>query len=105
MGMLMREFEFNCPFCGENFITYVPEDKLKQVMTRNTLITDIFNGYNHVYTEIFKTRQCSRCQQELFNNDENTEIEVFDVKCDAPNNEKEQLEHIITKMAEQCDRM
>ena len=104
----MREFDFTCPFCGSNRITYVEPSKLQKVLSRSELMQNIFPGYDTTYREIFISKICSDCQKDAFKNPDEEDIkanyEIFDVEEHASEADKDRLRTNIIEMAENSSR-
>lgn len=98
--MELIRYEFKCPFCGENEVTFISKDKLEEVRSREKLIQEIFppHVFSATYREIFVSKICSKCQADTFNNPESLE-KPFDVNIDD-NKAVENLEARIAEMYE-----
>ena len=64
----LRRHEFKCPFCGEERVTFIAEDKLNEIKSREKLMQEIFNPeyFDATYREIFISGICSECQSFTF---------------------------------------
>lgn len=98
--MNLIDYEFNCPFCGKSYMTFIEKDKLQAILSRSDLIQNILPGCNATYREIFISKICSKCQVDTFRDpdapvDPDEKIEIFDVEINAPNKD---IEHVKTKI-------
>lgn len=77
--MNLERFEFSCPFCGEEKVTFITRKKLEEIRLREKLIQEIFppQFFDAAYREIFVSKICSKCQINIFNGSENDTL--FDV--------------------------
>lgn len=93
MAQLIR-YEFTCPFCGKEKVTFVTDNKLKEVKSRKKLIQEIFSphAFKPTYREIFVSNICSECQSDVFDNNEDGS---FDIDI---NNNTAELESAISDM-------
>lgn len=93
----LERFEFTCPFCGEEKVTFITREKLEDIRRREKLIQEIFNPqfFPVTYREIFVSKICSSCQVDTFGSDENEKS--FDVNI---NERTDELEAHISTMYE-----
>jgi hypothetical protein len=82
--MDLERFEFSCPFCGKEKVTFITSEKLDEIRRREKLIQEIFppQFFDATYREIFVSKICSKCQIDIFGGNEN------DKPFDASANEK-----------------
>lgn len=85
----LERFEFTCPFCGEEKVTFITREKLEDIRRREKLIQEIFNPqfFPATYREIFVSKICSACQVDTFGSDKNEK--PFDVSIDERTDELE----------------
>ena len=101
--MNLIDYEFNCPFCGKSYMTFIEKDKLQAILSRSDLIHNILPGYileKICLLERFISKICSKCQVDTFRDpdapvDPDEKIEIFDVEINAPNKD---IEHVKTKI-------
>lgn len=95
----LRRHEFKCPFCGEEKVTFITDDKLSEIMRREKLMQEIFNPehFDATYRETFISGICSECQSKVFGNPKN-EKDYFDVGID---DNADELEEKIRKIYEE----
>ena len=95
--MNLVEYEFTCPFCNKNKITFISDEKLEDIKRREKLIQEIFNPqfFPATYREIFVSKICSSCQVDVFDSDKNEK--PFDVNIGENTTE---LESRISEMYE-----
>lgn len=97
----LERFEFNCPFCQNEFYTYVEKDKLIEFYAREKLIQHIFPGYDPSYREILISKLCNNCQDNIFGNSNNKKY-VLPINASAT--EDEQLKADIIDLIENAKR-
>lgn len=95
--MDLERFEFSCPFCGEEKVTFITREKLDEIRRREKLIQEIFppQFFDATYREIFVSKICSKCQIDTFGGNENDK--PFDV---GVNEKTDDLESRISIMYE-----
>lgn len=93
----LKRHEFTCPFCNNPKVTFVTENKLREIRAREKTIQEILNPsiFDASYREIFVSKICSACQIGVFGG--NPEDKPFDVDEDAKTDE---LEARISEMYE-----
>lgn len=93
----LERFEFNCPFCGEEKVTFITKEKLNDIMQREKRIEEIFDPqfFPATYREIFVSKICSTCQVDTFNGNANEK--PFDVDI---NTNTDELESYISNIYE-----
>ena len=93
----LKRYEFTCPFCNRNQVTFITDEKLQEVRKREKLIQEIFSPhvFDAVYREIFVSRICSACQIDTFGG--NPKDKPFDV---SENENTTELESRISEMYE-----
>ena len=66
--MEFKRFEFTCPFCGKERVTFISPEKLREVQHRDKLMQEIFSPqfFDATYREIFISQICSDCQSTTF---------------------------------------
>lgn len=95
--MDLERFEFSCPFCGEEKVTFITREKLDEIRRREKLIQEIFppQFFDATYREIFVSKICSKCQIDTFGGNKNDK--PFDV---GVNEKTDDLESRISTMYE-----
>lgn len=68
MSIAMKEYEYNCAFCGAARKTLVSADKYEQIVHRTGRIQDILRPdiFPPAYREIFITNLCNDCSEQVF---------------------------------------
>lgn len=102
--MKLERFEYTCPFCGQEKVTFVNMDML---LDRDYLIQEIFpeEYFPVIYREICKSQICYKCHQETFGkSDDIKEKQPLDADINAPKSELEALEARISKFYDNFER-
>lgn len=91
----LERYEFACPFCGEEKVTFITREKLEDVRRREKPIEEIFDPqfFPSTYYEIFVSKICYSCQSNTFGNNK----EPFDVNI---GDNTDELEARISEMYE-----
>ena len=101
--MKLERFEYVCPFCGKEKVTFVNMG----ILNRNHLIQKNFpeEYFPATYREILKTQICTKCQQETFvKSDDIREKQPLDADINAPKSELEALEARISEFYDSFER-